>query len=203
MNKTTWSETLLTYLFFPQMVLYDDTSPDSTCEGWPYLTLGATSRTRTEPFPHSWRHNNTHDPVCRWTLTFNELFDIDTQANGDGSLSLFCSYDLFLCKYYEILLLLEIFLGLGSCLIMLVPFSSPVCPNLVSCLVISDPVEVSLVSVFCYSFCLPGHTPVSVWSLCLSLYHLSVFRPFVPPVSLHVCLFLVPVLGSVLLYTLP
>lgn len=189
------------------MVLYDDTSLTSKCEGWTYLTLGATSRTRTEPFPHSWRHNNTHDPVCRWTLTFNELFNVDTQANGDGSLSLFCSYDLFLCKYYEILLLLlEIFLVLGSCLIMLVPFSSPVCPNLVSCLVISDPVEVSLVSVFCYSFCLPGHTPVSVWSLYLLV---PVFIPlsslcvpsFCAPSKscLHVCLFLVPVLGSVLL----
>lgn len=74
----------------------------------------------------------THDPICRWTLTFNELFNVDTQANGDGSLSLFCSYDLFLCKYYEILLLLlEIFLVLGSCLIMLVPYLSQ--SRLLSC----------------------------------------------------------------------
>lgn len=114
------------------MVLYDDTSPTSKCEGWTYLTLGATWRTRTGPFPHSWRHNNTHDPICRWTLTFNELFNVDTQANGDGSLSLFCSYDLFLCKYYEILLLLlEIILVLGSGLIMLVPYLSQ--SRLLSC----------------------------------------------------------------------
>lgn len=131
------------------------------------------ARTRTEPTPHSWRHNNTHDPVCRWTLTFNE-FNETTQANGDGSfvrrhivmvlgvrrsiLSLFWPYDLFLCKYYEIpLLLLEIFLVLGSCLIILVPFSCPVCP--------------SVISVLSSSFCAPSKT------------------------CRHVCLFLVPVLS--------